>query len=150
MNVPGAQSSQVALPAAGARLPGRQSRQTEAFELPGIGLALPGAHAWHEALLDRPRSGLKVPASHGSKVWRALAAPVAPQKPPAGHSSQVVEFGLSLNFPASQAEQFAFPERALYVPAGQGMQLSRVLAPSEGMYVPIGHSSGVLHPSESQ
>ena len=52
MNVPGEQSSQVALPAAGAWLPGRQSRQTEAFELPGIGLALPGAHARHEALLD--------------------------------------------------------------------------------------------------
>ena len=52
MNVAGAQSSQVALPAAGARLPGRQSRQTEAFELPGIGLALPGAHTRHEALLD--------------------------------------------------------------------------------------------------
>ena len=61
-------SSQVALPAAAAWLPGKQLRQTEAFELPGIGLAFPGAHAWHAALLELPRSGLKVPAGHGSNV----------------------------------------------------------------------------------
>ena len=52
MNLPGVQSSHLALLGSAAWLPGRQSRQTEAFELPGIELALPGAHARHEALLD--------------------------------------------------------------------------------------------------
>ena len=124
MNVPGVQSSQVALPAADARLPGRQSRQTEAFELPGIGLALPGAHKRHAALLKLPRSGLKVPGRHGSKVCRALAAPVAEQKPPTGHSSHHVELSSSLSLPAGHAKHSALPGTAPYVPGAHGMQLS--------------------------
>ena len=112
MNVPGAQSSQVALPAAVAWLPGRQATQAAAFELPGIGLALPGAQSWHAVVLDWPRSGLKVPASQGSKVWRALAAPVAAQKPPDGQRSHMVEFSTSLSLPAGQAEHSVLAESA--------------------------------------
>ena len=57
MNFPGVQSSHSAPPGSGAWLPGRQSRQTEAFQLPGIGLAFPGAHAWHASLLELPNVG---------------------------------------------------------------------------------------------
>ena len=105
-------------------LPGGQSRQTEAFELPGIGLALPGAHARHASLLELPRSGLKVPAGHGSKVWRALAAPVAAQKPPDGQGSHMVELRASLSLPAGQAEQLVLAGSALYAPGAQGMHAS--------------------------
>ena len=113
MNLPGAHSSHLALPASAAWLPGRQLRHTEALELPEIGLALPEAHAWHAALLELPRSGLNVPASHGSKVCRALAAPVAAQKPPDGQRSHVVELRASLSLPAGQAEQLVLAGSAL-------------------------------------
>ena len=42
-------------------------------------MAVPARHARHASLLFAPRVGLYVPVGHCVKVWRMLAAPVAPQ-----------------------------------------------------------------------
>lgn len=121
------------MPAAAANDPGKQSEQTEAAMLPGMGLDVPAGHATHALLSEPPRFGLYVPAGHCSKVWAALAAPTAAQKPPFAHWLQVDAPGEALYVPIPHGVQVDAPVLGLCAPSAQSKQST---PPVIGEYLP--------------
>ena len=87
-----------------------------------MGFALPAGHARHASLLLAPVALLYVPAGHGSKVWLAVAAPTAAQKPPDGQALQLLEPGSELYVPAAQATHVLEPGLGLCAPGRHGKQ----------------------------